>query len=290
MLSQPRRAPPDLLVVGGMTVDRLPDGSATAGGSVVHGGGAAARMGARVAAVTLAGSEPEVTFALRGLRGGLERVEVQRVQRSIGFEHRVDGERRILRFLGSAGLPIRLDGAPAAGAILYAPVAGEIEAAGLTRARGGALRAAILQGWLRRLVPGELVSGLALAELDPDLVAALAQMDLVVASREDLLADAERPHEQLDALRSVLGPRPVLVLTDATAGAWFDHTGNGTSERWRVPVDHVVEGVPVVGAGDIFAAALALRWPRGGAATRDGITRAARAAAETVARELERRR
>lgn len=290
MLSQPRRAPLDLLVVGGMTVDRLPDGSATAGGSIVHGGGAAARMGDRVGAVTLAGPEPEVESALRGLRGLLERMEVQRAERSIGFEHRVDGERRVLRFLGSAGLPIRLDEAPAAGAILYAPVAGEIDAAGLTRASGGARRAAILQGWLRRLVPGELVSGLALAELDPGLVAALARMDLVVASREDLLADADRPDAQLDALRSVLGRRPALVLTDATAGAWFDHMGSETSERWRVPVARVVEGVPVVGAGDIFAASLALRWPRGGAATRDGITRAARDATETVARELERRR
>jgi sugar/nucleoside kinase (ribokinase family) len=152
------------------------------------------------------------------------------------------------------------------------------------------VRAASLQGWLRQLVPGELVIGRPLAELDPGLIAALSRMDLLVASREDLLADADRPDQQLDALRSALGPRPALVLTDAAAGAWFDHTGSGASERWQVPVARVVESVPAIGAGDVFAAALTLRWPRAVAPTRDGITLAARDAMRTVADELERRR
>jgi hypothetical protein len=231
-----------------------------------------------------------VESALRRLDSVLWRVDVRRAERSIGFEHGDDGGRRVLRFLGSSGTRIRLDDVPDAAAILYAPVADELDAAGLTQTGGGPVRAAILQGWLRHLVPGELVTGRSLAGLDTGLVAALSQLDLLVASREDLLADGDRPDQQLDALRSALGPRPVLVLTDAAAGAWIDRAGAGTSERWHVPVPRLVEGVPAIGAGDVFAAALTLRWPRGGLPAREGITRAARDATRTVAAELERRR
>jgi sugar/nucleoside kinase (ribokinase family) len=280
----------DLLLVGGMTVDRMPDGSVVAGGSVLHAAPAAAANDGRVAAVTLAGPEPEVEAGLRRLRGILRHVEVRSAERSIGFEHGDHGGRRALRFLGSSGTHIRLDEVPDAAAILYAPVADELDAAGLAGAGGRAMRAAILQGWLRRLVPGELVSGRPLAELDPGLVAALPRMDLLMASREDLLAEGDRPDRQLDALRSALGPRPVLVLTDAAAGAWIDRAEAGTSQRWHLPVPRLVEGVPTVGAGDLFAAALTLRWPRDRTAERDRITLAAQDAMGTVAEELERRR
>jgi sugar/nucleoside kinase (ribokinase family) len=60
-------AAPDLLVVGGLSIDRFPDGSTAPGGSVLHAARAVAATGGRVATIALAGPEPEAQEALAEL-------------------------------------------------------------------------------------------------------------------------------------------------------------------------------------------------------------------------------
>jgi sugar/nucleoside kinase (ribokinase family) len=186
----------------------------------------------------------------------------------------------------AAGTPLTVDAAqidalePAA--VLLAPVAGEIDASSVAGSAGSAwhpLRAAILQGWLRVLELGTVVRPLPLAGLSPGLVTALGELALLVASREDLQADASDPQAQLEALRTAVGPGPILVVTDGVEGAWFS-AREGTG---HVPVPFRVDRVPTVGAGDAYAAILAVRLSAARAPLRDAMANAALAAAEILA-------
>lgn len=279
----------DLLIIGGLTLDRFADGSAAPGGGVLHAARAALARGARVGAVLSAGPEPEVRDGLRELEA-LPYVRVEVVPRSIGFDHgEVDGLRR-LRFRGSGGVPLSARAPVQPGAVLYAPVADELSAGLEAPPYPGACHAAILQGWLRRLEPGAEVEPLPLAALPARLLSALGALDLLIASREDLLAVADRPEPQLGALRAAVGQRPALVLTDGARGTWLDLAGSDRgAARWRLPVPRPVEGVPSVGAGDMLAALLLLpAWPR--SPSRDFLSRRAADAMRGVADLLARRR
>lgn len=281
MLSRPPLL--DLLVVGGLTVDHFGERSA-AGGSVLHATRAAVHADLRLAALTAAGSEPDALAGMAEIAAA-GRLLHQPAETTIGFEHRETPAGRILTF-EAAGAPLSLSAAqvdelrPAA--VLFAPVAGEIGAATLTGSARSAwrpLRAAILQGWLRLLEAGTVVRPLALRDLPPDLIAALAELAVLVASREDLQADASDPQAQLAALRSAIGPGPTLVVTDGVEGAWFDaEEGMG-----HVPVPFRVERVPTVGAGDAYAAILAVRLASGSVRLREAMADAAQAAAEILA-------
>lgn len=280
--------PLDLLIIGGLTVDRFPDGSTAPGGSVLHAARAARATRARVGAVVSAGTEPEVRAALRELEG-LAFLRAARVPRSIGFEHGWAGNARQLRFLGSGGAAPTARQPVEPRAVLHAPVADELGVRLDRASYRGAAHAAILQGWLRRLRPGEPVAPLEPADLPPALLADLATLDLLVASTEDLAAVASEPEAQLAAMRAALGSHPVLVLTDATRGAWLDLATGDAPGRWHVPVPRVVSGVPVVGAGDALAALMLIPdWPA--VADREFLARRADAAMRGVAELLERRR
>lgn len=282
MPPQSRLTSLDLMVVGGLTVDTLPDGSSTAGGSVLHAARAVVRAGYRVGIFATAGPEPEVAEALAELRTRAF-VQAQPVERSIGFEHSSPDGVRQLRFLG-AGAP--LAAAPVAVAArmaLFAPVAGELDAELGGQRDVAERRGAILQGWLRRLVPGEAVTPLPLADIDAVTRNQLSGMDVLVASREDLVAEGDDPSAQLDALRAAFGPRPVIFVTDSVDGVWLD-----AEERWQLALRRRVEA-PSVGAGDMFAAFLvAPGWPA--APERDFLSRRAEDAMRGVAEELSRRR
>ena len=167
------------------------------------------------------------------------------------------------------------------GAILVAPIADEVSTDDLTRLDAASTRGAILQGFLRSFAPDGEVRPRQLSALAPELVAELSQFDLLVASREDLLGEAAEPPDQLAALRGCLGPGPELVVTDGVRGVWL--------EREHLPVPWRVDGVPSVGAGDVFAAfMLAEPWPR----ERSGsfVRQRAEAAMRVVAEVLEERR
>lgn len=288
MLSEPPRGPRlDLLLVGGLTIDRFADGTAAAGGSVLHATRAAVSAGHRVGAVVWAGREPEAAAALDEL-AGLAFVWNEPASRSIGFAHETFRGARRLRFLGSDGRFVAPLAAVQPAVVLHAPVADEVgpELAGQRHA--AARQAAILQGWLRRLQPGRPARPLPLASLSPGLRDALAAMDLLVASREDLVADADEPRRQIAALRATFGPRPVLAVTDATDGAWLQAAGND-GPPWRVAVPTVVRDVPTVGAGDMFAALMvAPGWPE--VASPDFLSRRTEEAMVAVSALLQQRR
>jgi hypothetical protein len=246
-------ARPDLLVIGGLTIDRFADGSSAPGGSVLHIARAAGPRGVRVSVVTAAGPEPEARAGIDEL--GPVAASIEWGDATATFVHRDSLEGRHLR-RERAGGPVsttRVD-VRNARAIMAAPVADEMTANDLQRLDAAATRGAILQGFLRSFAADGEVQPLPLSALAPELVAELRRFDLLVASREDLRGEAIEPSDQLAALRRVFGPRPALVVTDGVAGVWM--------EREHLPVPRRVEGVPSVGAGDVFAAfMLAGGWP-----------------------------
>ena len=249
-------ARPDLLVIGALTLDRFADGSSSAGGSVMHIARAAAPRGMRVAVVTVAGPELAAQAGLEELRRLAARVEVTGADATATFIHQDAPWGRRL-WLERRGGSIRLPdlGPDTPPAILVAPIADEVATADLVRLGPSQARAAILQGYLRSVAADGVVRPLPLSALDPGVVTVLSQFDLLVASREDLLGAATQPSDQLASLRHLVGPRPALMVTDGVDGVW--------AEGQHLAAPRVVEGVPNVGAGDIFAAfMLAGPWPR----------------------------
>ncbi|HSM38595.1 MAG TPA: PfkB family carbohydrate kinase [Candidatus Limnocylindrales bacterium] len=273
----------DLLVVGGLTIDRFADGSTAPGGSVLHAARALHLDGRRTAIATLAGDEPPARAGIAEL-GEIADVRVQAADRTITFEHREVGGRRELTFGGSAGtLDLRqLPQAPRA--VLYASIADELDAALGGQAYAGVTTGAILQGWLRDLRPGEPVDQRALAALDGRLLDALAGCNLLVASVDDLAREATSPDAQLAALRGAFGQRPIIALTAGLDGAWLGLPGG---EVRRLMVTHRVEGVSTVGAGDAFAAAMLAALSRGDAPV-DAAQDAANLVAELLAERSDR--
>jgi sugar/nucleoside kinase (ribokinase family) len=279
--------PPDLLIVGGLAVDRFPDGSSAPGGSVIHAGLAASGAGARVATLTVCGDEPEAREGLASLAelGPLIR---QPAAASCTYRHDERGRRRVLVYERATD-PLGVEavaGASPAAAVLAAPIADEFPAASL-RALRERLRpertVALIQGWLRRLEIGREVVPLELDAVAPDLWAELASADAVVVSREDLPGDDASAAAVAVALREALGSQPIVIVTDGIDGYLLD------DPRAREPVvfapHRVVEGVPTVGAGDTFGAIFALHLARGASPLA-----AAEAAADGVIRMLEARR
>lgn len=247
---------PDLLIVGGLTIDRLADGSFAPGGSVLHATRALHRN-ASIEVLTVAGDEPLAQAGLTELRLLARRVVCVPAPQTIAFRHGESprGRRswlepvsaRIVGDQGGAGLRARR--------VLFAPVAGEIGPELLRAWSGPATRAAILQGWLREAGPDGAVVQVGLHRLDERLAGELDRLDLLVASREDLLAEGSRPAEQLAALRRRLPRPPLLVVTDGVRGARIDLLGE---EPRSLPPPRVVDTVADVGAGDVFAASLLL--------------------------------
>lgn len=243
---------PDLLIVGGLTIDRLADGSTVAGGSVLHAARAAVVAGRRVATITAAGPEPEARAAVAELVS-LGACLASATAASIRFEiHQQRGARR-LRLEGKGGIVLALDSdlrALAPRAVLLAPVAGEVPVATVRASSPVLIRVAALQGWLRHLEPGHEAYPVPLAELGDELTAALAELDALVVSDDDLAAAAGDPRRQLAALRAAVGPRPMLALTAGADGTWLSDRGPGIR---HLPVPRRLEAISTVGAGDAFA-------------------------------------
>jgi sugar/nucleoside kinase (ribokinase family) len=278
---------PSLLIVGGLTVDIFADDSRAPGGSVLHAGLAAAAEGARITMLTVAGDEPEARAGLAQL-GALGEVLCQPASTTTTYRHRESDGIRVLS-LEAAGDSIDpafiADSGPFDVAVL-APIADELPAATVADLRAAArakITVFLIQGWFRHLSLGTPVRALRLNEVPAALWEAFGTADAVVLSTEDLSADPADPFAQAAAVRERLGPAPVLVLTLGTEGYLLD---DPAADRVVASVPHhVVEGVPVVGAGDTFGAALAVHLARG-----DDPATAAAAATDRVISVLEARR
>ena len=272
---------PSLLIAGGLTVDRFADGTRAPGGSVLHAGLAAAAEGARITTLTVAGDEPEARDGIAVLEG-LGTVVCHGSPASTTYGHReVDG-RRILTLRAASGPidPAALEGRGPYDVALLAPIADELPPPAVAALRAAARPGRtvfLIQGWLRRLVVGERVRALAIDEVPDELWRAFGTADAVVVSTEDLAADPGDPFEQAAAVRARLGPGPVLLLTLGPEGYLLD---DPATDRVVASVPrHVVRGVPAVGAGDTFGAALAIHLARGA----DPATAAAAATDRVIA-------
>ncbi len=277
----------ELLIVGGLTIDRFADGRSAPGGSVLHAGLAAVEEGAAVTFLTVAGDEPEALEGLARL-AQLGTLIHQPAVSTTTYRHDESEGRRVLVYDATTALidPTLAGEIEPPRVALLAPIADELSAAGVDTLRA-VLRPActvlLIQGWLRRLHLGSPVHPLPLDSLAPELWATFSGADAIVVSTEDLAEAPEDPFAQAAALRSRLGPDPVLVLTLGTEGYLLD---DPAADRLVATMPRVVvEGVPTVGAGDTFGAALAVHLSRG-----DDVTAAARAATERVIRVLDARR
>lgn len=284
----------DLLVVGGLTIDRFDD-RLVPGGSVLHATRAAAQAGLRAAVLTMAGPEPTAGEGLHELRRLATSSDVQPAAETIRFRHRETAAGRRL-WLECAGGAIELR--PELGdrlrtqALLFAPVSSEIGVGVLQLAHQVWspqiwTHGAILQGWLRRANDGHEVVPIAPADLSDELVGALARFGVLVASREDLLAADERPVQQLRALRLRFGPGPILIVTDGPEGLWLD---DGSPAPRHLPAPWRVDGVPMVGAGDAFTALFVAGLAHRAVPTADDLDTLATEAMRGVAEMLEARR
>lgn len=252
-------------ILGGLTIDRFPDGRLTPGGSVLHSGLSAVAEGARLTTVTVSGAEPAAREGLERL-GGLGGVVHQRSSASTTYRHeQVDGRRQLV--LEAASEPIQAEMVDRAGrtdVALVAPIAHEVPASTLDHVRRvlrPRLAVLLIQGWLRQLRLGEPVHPLPLAGVPESLWRAFGTADAVVVSTEDLTEAPGDPFAQSADLRARLGPRPLLVVTLGTEGYLLD---DPAADRLVASVPRrVVEGVPAVGAGDTFGASLAINLARG---------------------------
>ena len=289
----PASQPLDLLVVGGLTIDRFPAGVDEPGGSVLHIARALAGRATRLGVITASGTEPAARRGLAELEQLCDTTQVTAVDRTITYRHQEEGgARRLWLEHGGGTLPSMSATAnrSAPRSVLFAPLAGEVGTEWLVGWNDRSATGAILQGWLRAVDSTGEIHARPVGALRGDLRASLRSLDLLVASEQDVAADGEEPRAQLGALRRAVGPTPTLVLTCGIEGVWLSspQTGAHREDPWHVPVPWRVDDVSTVGAGDVLAAAmLAGGWAH--SQTRASVGRLAEAAMYTVAEHLEKR-
>jgi sugar/nucleoside kinase (ribokinase family) len=256
------------LIVGGLTVDRFADGGVAPGGSVLHSGLAAVEAGSELTVLTVAGDEPAAAEGLARL-AAIGMLARQAAAATTTYRHEERDGVRVLIFEARTE-PIRPDGLrgmPRPDVALVAPIADEVPASLVARLRDELApprTVLLVQGWLRRLVEGEEVTATPLDALTDEQRKALGEADSIVVSTEDLVESPGDPFGQAAELRRRAGQRPVILVTLGAQGYLLD---DPNEERVVASVPRrVVTGVPSVGAGDTFGAALAVHLARGVAA------------------------
>ena len=247
--------PIEYLVLGSLTVDRLPDGSSVLGGTAAYGGSMAHALGRRAGIVAAVAPDADLA-ALAGIPLAVQPAAVSTV-----FENRYTTAGRV-QYLHHRTDDLRFEFVPVAWRapqiVHLGPLAHDIDA-GLLARFPNALRGITAQGWLRSWDAGGRVTRCAWPEAEAVLPAA----DVVVLSIEDVQGDwaAVEPWAKLTR---------ILVVTEAERGATV--FAAGTRRQFGAPRVAVVDPT---GAGDMFAAAFLIFYQR----TRDPW-RAARFAIE----------
>jgi hypothetical protein len=231
----------DFLVVGNVTRDILEDGSWLSGGAALYAAATATALGLRVAVVTRASSDEDLSqFPPAAVVTRLP------AKRTTEFVNTYDGAIRLQKVTATAGtigsedVPEELWDVPL---VLLGPVAGEVEPTFRQVLTGQVGVGA--QGWLRavdrdgNVVPSAWSGG-------PTLENSLA----VFASVEDA------PEERMPGLvREWLGSVPIVIVT---AGPLGGHVYLPQGER-PIPV-FPARQVDPTGAGDVFATAFLARY------------------------------
>jgi len=237
-MSSSARVP--FLAIGHMARDEFPDGRWRLGGSALYGAATAAKLGADVTLVTRVGpTERSALETLCGELGITVRVLPGAATTTFGFSYDGAGHRSL--YLRARAAPItraevgRGVGIPKA--VLLASIAGELDDS-LFAPWSGAMRVLAAQGLLRSFGPAGLVRPSPWAQY----ARLLRKVDAVVVSEDD----------QADVPAWL--PYATVVVTKAERGAELHTRG----DLFAVPAFRVPEVVDQTGAGDAFAAALAL--------------------------------
>lgn len=232
---------------------------------MLHATRAAARARASITVVTAAGAEPEAQDGLRELRD-MATVVLEEVPHTLVFEHDEQAGRRRLKLLGNVRLrpDVRQLQRMRPRAMLLAPVGGELDPMALgmiDEAVEVRVRVAALQGWLRRREADGRVTPTDLGDLPQAVLAGLRNCDVVIVSHEDLGRDESEPDAAaaLDVRRWLPGPGVLVTWGDAG----YVRADAGAREPMVVRRRAVVEGASTVGAGDAFAAVVAIQLAKG---------------------------
>jgi 1D-myo-inositol 3-kinase len=233
-VAYPHMAAPDFVAVGHVTLDRVGD-TIRPGGAALYAAITAHRLGLSAGILTSHADD----FPLDALPPQIEVVTVPAVETTT-FEHRLEGEQRLLRVAAGA-LPLGLAHVPEdwhdAPMVLLAPVLNEIDPLVAT-AFGEASLGAAAQGWLRGLGPDGVITPTIWTP--PDFL--LGRLQALFLSREDVGADVAGAVELFQRV-------PLGALTAGEAGALLFVNG----ERYEVRA-HPAREVDGTGAGDVFAA------------------------------------
>jgi len=233
------------LAIGHTARDEFSDGRWRLGGTALYGAATAAKLGARVTLVTRAGPTEylvldtlcqELGIALHALPSD--------VTTTFAFTYDAAGH-RTLRLRARAAPITRAEVGRAVGtpkAVLLASIAGELDDS-LFAPWSGAKRVLAAQGLLRSFD----ADGTVVATPWTDYARLLPKVDAVVVSEED------------HAAYSAWLPFTTVVVTEAERGAALHARGRTD----HVPAFAVAEVIDQTGAGDAFAASLALGLAEG---------------------------
>ena len=253
---------PDFLIIGHVTRDFLPDGSARLGGTALYAALAAQRLGRRVAIVTSA--PPDLLTTLQAATPGVA-VAASLAPNPTTFAHVfTDGVRRL--FLRARANPLRANDIPlawrATPIVLLAPLADEVDPALGASFPPTSLLAATAQGWLRRW---DAAGAVIPKQLDQEAVGR-GSLHALILSYEDLLPPPGVVVAPLDGLpvtqaeadaqlAAWAGATPLVVATRGAIGATLWRAGAPPELFPGYPVNQI----DATGAGDIFAAAFLVR-------------------------------
>jgi len=234
-----------LLAIGHTARDEFPDGRWRLGGSALYGAATAAKLGADVTLVTRAGpAERDAIDTLCQELGITLRALPSDVTTTFAFTYDAAGH-RTLRLRAKAASITRADVGRAVvtpKAVLLASIAGELDDS-LFAPWSGAKRVLAAQGLLRSFA----ADGTVMATPWIDYAGLLPKVDAVVVSEEDHAED------------SAWLPYTTVVVTQAERGSDL-HAKGATTHVAAFPVAEVIDQT---GAGDAFAASLALGLAEG---------------------------
>jgi sugar/nucleoside kinase (ribokinase family) len=236
--------PPDLIVVGHVTLDVTPSGTRP-GGAAYYAAVTAHRLGLRVGLLTSFGPD----FPADALPADITVARVDSARTTIFTLSGAAGGRTLTlnaraADLEAEDLPPEWATAPLA---LLCPVVNEVDPALAAAFEGGSL-GVLPQGWLRRREAGCAI----VPQPWEDAEAVLVHAQLLVASEEDVVHCRE---DALEWFQRV----PLGALTAGARGAELFVNG----EPYHVAPDVITE-VDDTGAGDVFATVLLIEYHRGG--------------------------
>ena len=259
---------PDIVLVGHITRDLLPEGNHP-GGSVVYGAHLAARWGYRPAVFTATANASEARSALPA--GTL--LHIVPSQTTTTFRNEDARPRRqhvssIAEPLSAQALPPQWREAPV---FLLAPVIGEAGPGFLLEAAPTGLTGVCLQGWLRTLDQSGMIHPVNAATLD--LPTLLPHVTAVFLSEEDMAGTSE-PEE---TIRTLIQISTYVLFTRGEDGVRL-LTPRGQHDLSALPA----RPIDTTGAGDVFATAFLLSL-----AAHEDPVRAAMLAQAASARAIE---